>query len=70
MDMNEIVGLIGTTGFPIVACAVLFKLYSDTISGFKSSIEANTKAIEQNGKLIENQSDAIRKLIEKLNCEK
>ena len=46
MDTNSIVTMISSVGFPIVACVVLFKLYNNTITSFKDSIDNNTKAIE------------------------
>ena len=46
MEFNDIIQMISTVGFPIVACIVLFKLYNNTITSFKESIDNNTKAIE------------------------
>jgi hypothetical protein len=46
MDFNDIVQMVSSVGFPIVACIVLFKLYNNTITSFKESIDNNTKAIE------------------------
>jgi len=46
MQTTEIVNLISSVGFPIIACVVLFKLYQNTITSFKDSIDNNTKALE------------------------
>ena len=44
MDVNDIVTLIGSLGFPIVACVGMFYLYNRTLKGFASTL--NDIAIE------------------------
>lgn len=44
MDVNEIVTLIGSLGFPIVACVGMFYLYNRTLKDFTSTL--NDIAIE------------------------
>lgn len=50
MDINEIVQLIGTTGFPIVMCVLMFKTMTDTL---KSNSEQITKLCEKLDRLID-----------------
>lgn len=38
MDVNDIVALIGSLGFPIVACVGMFYLYNRTLKGFTSTL--------------------------------
>lgn len=38
MDVNDIVTLIGSLGFPIVACVGMFYLYNRTLKGFTSTL--------------------------------
>lgn len=44
MDVNDIVALIGSLGFPIVACVGMFYLYNRTLKDFTSTL--NDIAIE------------------------
>lgn len=44
MDVNDIVTLIGSLGFPIVACVGMFYLYNRTLKDFTSTL--NDIAIE------------------------
>lgn len=38
MDVNDIVALIGSLGFPIVACVGMFYLYNRTLKDFTSTL--------------------------------
>lgn len=38
MDVNDIVTLIGSLGFPIVACVGMFYLYNRTLKDFTSTL--------------------------------
>ena len=38
MDVNDIVSLIGSLGFPIVACVGMFYLYNRTLKDFTSTL--------------------------------
>lgn len=44
MDVNDIVTLIGSLGFPIVACVGMFYLYNRTLKDFTGTL--NDIAIE------------------------
>lgn len=39
MDVNDIVTLIGSLGFPIVACVGMFYLYNRTLKDFTSTLD-------------------------------
>lgn len=39
MDVNGIVALIGSLGFPIVACVGMFYLYNRTLKDFTSTLD-------------------------------
>lgn len=53
--MSEISTLIGSYGFPIVACIFLWKFISTTLQEF-------TKAMNNNTKMLEKVSDSIDKI--------
>lgn len=57
--MNEIVNIISSVGFPIVCCIVLFKLYNDSITSFRKSIDNNTKMTQKVYELIESIVDKL-----------
>lgn len=38
MDVNDIIALIGSLGFPIVACVGMFYLYNRTLKDFTSTL--------------------------------
>jgi len=59
MDINAIAQLIGTLGFPIVACVALFW---DRIQNEKTRREDNTKFTEA----INNNTIAMNRLIDKI----
>ena len=39
MDVNDIVSIIGSLGFPIVACVGMFYLYNRTLKDFTSTLD-------------------------------
>lgn len=39
MNVNDIVTLIGSLGFPIVACVGMFYLYNSTLKDFTATLE-------------------------------
>lgn len=39
MNVNDIVALIGSLGFPIVACVGMFYLYNRTLKDFTSTLD-------------------------------
>lgn len=53
--MENIATLIGSLGFPIVACVFLWKFISTTLQEF-------TKAMNSNTKMLEKVSDSIDKI--------
>lgn len=53
--MENITTLIGSLGFPIVACVFLWKFISTTLQEF-------TKAMTNNTKMLEKVSDSIDKI--------
>ena len=46
MDINQLTQLIGSLGFPIVCCGVLFYLYDKTIRTFTESLTKITTLLE------------------------
>lgn len=47
MDVNDIVTLIGSLGFPIVACVGMFYLYNRTLKDFTSTLNAIASEIKE-----------------------
>lgn len=47
MDYNSIVALVGSLGFPIVACIGLFWMINTTMKEFKETVSENTKAMTE-----------------------
>lgn len=47
MDYNSIVTLVGSLGFPIVACIALFWMMNTTMKEFKETVAENTKAMTE-----------------------
>lgn len=62
MDVNDIVTLIGSLGFPIVACVGMFYLYNRTLKDFTATLGAIASEIkelrEDIKELIEGQKNA------------
>lgn len=62
MNVNDIVSIIGSLGFPIVACVGMFYLYNRTLKDFTSTlgtIADEIKELRENIKeLIEGQKNA------------
>lgn len=46
MDVNDIVALIGSLGFPIVACVGMFYLYNRTLKDFTSTLNVIASEIK------------------------
>ena len=42
MDVNTLISLIGSVGFPIVACVGMFYLYDRTLKDFTASLKSIT----------------------------
>lgn len=47
MDVNDIVALIGSLGFPIVACVGMFYLYNRTLKDFTSTLDGIASEIKE-----------------------
>ena len=47
MDVNDIVTLIGSLGFPIVACVGMFYLYNRTLKDFTSTLNDLASEIQE-----------------------
>ena len=47
MDYNTIVTLVGSLGFPIVACIGLFWMINSTMKEFKETVAENTKVMTE-----------------------
>lgn len=47
MDVNDIVALIGSLGFPIVACVGMFYLYNRTLKDFTSTLNDIANEIKE-----------------------
>ena len=47
MDVNDIVALIGSLGFPIVACVGMFYLYNRTLKDFTSTLDGIANEIKE-----------------------
>lgn len=47
MGANEISSIIGTLGFPIASCCFLAWYMSTTLKEFRTTIEANSKLINE-----------------------
>jgi uncharacterized protein (DUF3084 family) len=47
MDVNDIVTLIGSLGFPIVACVGMFYLYNRTLKNFTSTLDDIASEIKE-----------------------
>ena len=47
MDVNDIVTLIGSVGFPIVACVGMFYLYNRTLKDFTSTLDGIASEIKE-----------------------
>lgn len=47
MEVNDIVALIGSLGFPIVACVGMFYLYNRTLKDFTSTLNDIASEIKE-----------------------
>lgn len=47
MDVNDIVTIIGSLGFPIVACVGMFYLYNRTLKDFTSTLNGIASEIKE-----------------------
>lgn len=47
MDVNDIITLIGSLGFPVVACVGMFYLYDRTLKDFTSTLNNIASEIKE-----------------------
>lgn len=47
MDVNDIISIIGSLGFPIVACVGMFYLYNRTLKDFTSTLDDIASEIKE-----------------------
>ena len=47
MDVNTVVTLIGSVGFPIVACFAMAWFVNNTVENFRESIEKNNSLMDE-----------------------
>lgn len=59
MEVSDIATLIGSLGFPIVACCALFYLYDKTITKLTATLEKVDKTLD---KVFERLDDLERKV--------
>lgn len=64
MDINTIIDLIGSVGFPIVVCGILFYVireqairYTKTIDDLRDALHGNTKILAELYTLIKERKD-------------
>ena len=62
MDANMIITLVGSLGFPIVACCAMAFFIREMLNNHKKEVEEMTKAIQNN-------TIVIQKLVDKMGCE-
>jgi hypothetical protein len=62
MDANTIIALVGSLGFPIVACVGMAFFIREVISGHHKEMEKVTEAIQNN-------TIVIQKLVDKMGAE-
>lgn len=47
MDLNDIVSLIGSVGFPVVACVAMAAFYATQFKDFQSMVQKNNMLTEE-----------------------
>ena len=47
MDVNTVVTVIGSVGFPIVACCAMAWFVNNTVENFRESIEKNNSLMDE-----------------------
>jgi preprotein translocase subunit YajC len=65
MDWNVIIQNIGSVGFPIVACIVMFNYLEKERESHKEEIKSVTEALNQNTKVITELKAIIERLTER-----
>lgn len=57
MDPNDIVSLIGSVGFPVVACAAMAWFYATQFKDFQSMVQKNNMLTEELVALLRKEED-------------
>lgn len=57
MDVNSIVSVIGSVGFPIVACVAMAWFYATQFKDFQSMVDKNNLLTEELVNLLKEESD-------------
>lgn len=57
MDVNAIVSVIGSVGFPIVACVAMAWFYATQFKDFQSMVDKNNLLTEELVNLLKEESD-------------
>lgn len=57
MDINTVVTLIGSVGFPIVACFAMAWFVNNTVENFRASIEKNNSLMDELISLLRSDND-------------
>ena len=59
MDMDAIIQMISSVGFPIVACCAIFYLYNQTITKITNTLELLNKSVELLAEEIKKDKDDV-----------
>lgn len=65
MDWNSALQAIGSVGFPIVACTVMFTYLEKERDAHKEEMRSVTQALNENTKIIEQLKNVIEKIIDR-----
>lgn len=65
MDWNGVLQAIGSVGFPIVACAVMFNYLEKERESHKEEIQSVTHALNENTKVITELKTIIERLTDR-----
>ena len=65
MDWNGVLQAIGSVGFPIVACAVMFNYLEKERESHKEEIQSVTHALNENTKVITDLKTIIERLTDR-----
>ena len=65
MDVNNITQAIASVGFPIVACAVMFRYLEKEREDHKEEIASMTKALNENTNVIKELKNIIERLTDR-----
>lgn len=63
MDVNMLMQAVGTLGFPIVACAVLFYYLNQERESHKNEMDSITKALRDNTEVMVQLKEMIKTIL-------